>query len=420
MYISRLTYREPEQLEPLRLPVSKSIASRLMLMASLGGGNPADLFVGEKLCDDLQVMLKACGFIYRMPADKSIELDIKASGTAKRLLTAVFASLEGVKAELRMESVLAGRPMGSVIDILSYMCAGQVVSNSDSLSIRGVRPLGFEGTFKMPMSASSQVYTALMYAGALSEHGIKLQLSPFQVSIPYIEMTASLMRSCGVEALVDICGREVRVNPGKFTIPSVQLMERDWSAASYFYLYALLSGRDLEIEGLCTPSSSLQGDSKCAVLFERLGVYTDEGEGSLYLKPRSNDKCKCLDISLRGEPDLVPALAVACTMTGTPFCFRDIAHLRHKESNRLEALKNELKKYGIPVETGPDYIRMKEAVIPHSPAETIETYADHRIAMAFAQTSVMFEGVIINNPKCTDKSFPGFWKQMEHLGVKIE
>lgn len=417
-----LTYKEPGLVLPLRLPVSKSIASRLMLMAALGGYDPRTLLSSgsSHLCTDLKVMLQAAGLIYSVPSDGFIELDIRDSGTAKRLLTAVLASIEGVDAILHMSERLAQRPLGPLLEMLSHYGAGTVRRHNNSLIIKGRRPAGDTSEIRVSPSVSSQVFTAIMFVGALSEKGISVLLEGMQPSSSYIEMTASLMRDCGVNALFDAAHLQMQVSPGRFILPPRSLMEPDWSAASYIYLHALLSGKELYIEGLCASGHSLQGDAACASLFSLLGVDTVVESAGVRIVPGKTHKCDRLDISLANTPDLLPALAVACAMTQTPFRFRGVSHLRHKESDRLEACRAEMAKYGITLTIGPDDLRMDNAVCPKQPREIIKTYSDHRIAMSFAQTAILFQTIEMEDPDCADKSFPGFREQMDLLGITID
>lgn len=422
MPIAVLTYKEPGSVLPLRLPVSKSIASRLMLMSALGGYDPQQhtSFDSAQSCTDLEVMYRAARFIHSIPADGKIDLDIQDSGTAKRLLTAVFASIDGVRAVLHMSERLAERPLTPLVEMLSFYGAGTVECKDNLLLIKGKRPVGSKQEITVSPSVSSQVFTAIMLSGALSEQGISIALESTQSSSAYIEMTASLMRDCGVGAHFDKQNLKIQVSPGHFVLPSHSLSEADWSAASYFYLYSLLSEREVYITGLRCPRQSRQGDAACASLFRSFGIDTRVDECGVRLLPNALPKLKRLDVSLADTPDLLPALAVACAMTQTPFCFSGVSHLRHKESDRLEACRAEIAKYGITLTIASDKISMETVSIPHPPVDIIKTYSDHRIAMAFAQTAIYFPGVRIENPECVAKSFPEFWKQMDLSGVKID
>lgn len=421
METTTLTYREPDGTQPVRLPLSKSIAARLMVIATLGGHDPAPLVAGEEpLCDDLEVMLRATQTILSLKdTGGEAVIDLHDSGTAKRLLTALCACTPGLRATLRQSSRLAERPLGVKDKILSILSSGVVkVNEDDTISIKGGEYIGLDLRLNIDTTRSSQACSALMLVAPGGSSPTELCISPRGVSTPYIGMTASLMERCGATVRFDPRAYTVRVIPSSYREPDTSLLEADWSAAAFFYLWSALSGLPLEINGLKAPGESVQGDSAAARYFEALGVKTEVRDGGIRLTP-GGVRAKSLDILLRECPDLVPPLAVACAMTGTPFLFRGISHLRYKESDRLASVSEALKLFGLKVNIGADSLEWTGNQTPRLPAEPIKTCNDHRIAMSFAMTAVRFSGVRLDSLDCADKSFPAFREQIQRLGVFI-
>lgn len=418
----RLTYREPDKTHPVRLPLSKSIAARLMVMALIGGYDPGYLTEGHTpLCDDLQVILRASHAILALK-DKPghIDIDLRDSGTAKRLLTALCACTPGLSATLTQSTRLAQRPLGNLAVTLGILASGRIQVNDDrTISVTGGKYLGLDLPINVDTTVSSQTCTAIMLVAPTGMFPSRLVTSPMGVSVPYIRMTAELMRKCGVTATFDPADRRVTVTPATYRRPDRSLLEADWSAASFFYLHSLLTGRQTIIEDLAMPEDSLQGDSVAARLFASLGVETHKTDNGIRLVPGTRRATR-LDISMRECPDLVPPLAVACAMTGTPFLFRNISHLRHKESDRLHSVADALALFGLTVSIGSDSISWDGSQVPHAPASPVKTCGDHRIAMAFAMTATRFQGITLDDIGCADKSFPTFREQIARLGILIQ
>lgn len=404
----------------VEVPLSKSVAARLLVIALLGGADPAALLPPQAtLCDDLEVMLRAVCTLKERP-ERAV-LNLKDSGTAKRLLTAVCASTPGLTAELQMSERLAERPIGELLKLLTiYTSARFSQPDKQTLKIIGGRFAGLDLAMNIDLSHSSQTCTALMLVAPRGSSPIQLHLSPRPASLSYVQMTAELMRRCGVEVMFDPPFTNLRVLPGKYCHPEVSMLEADWSAATFFYEYALLSGREIEIKGLCAPQTSVQGDANAtAGIFNTLGVETQVISTGVRLIPVAESQCRKLDVELRSTPDLVPALAVACAMKGIPFLLRGLSHLRYKESDRLEILRRALKSFGVEVRVGIDSLEYDGHSVAVAPTEPVAVAADHRIAMAIAQSAVLFPGLRIDNMECVNKSFPGFWTQMERLGVRM-
>lgn len=418
-----LTYREPGGTPSVRLPLSKSIAARLMMLAHLAGSDPGYLVEGEEpLCDDLRVMLSGIRAIQRLGGLPGIaEIDLHDSGTAKHLLTTLCACTPGMHAVLRQSPRLAERPSAALAEALRIYSSGKVSFRSDgSIDVTGGEYTSHSLPAMLDTSRGSQVCTALMLLASTSNSPTRLSLPLNGVSSPYISMTASLMRRCGLEACYDPHTRSVTVVPGPCRQPAAELLEADWSAAAFFYLYTLASGIPLSLPHLKRPEDSVQGDSAAAALFAKLGVASEFTPDGALITPGSLPPAARLDVSMHDCPDLVPPLAVACALAGVPFLFRDIAHLRLKESDRLAAISEILSLCGLRVDTSPDSLGWDGRQTLHTPSQPIHTCADHRIAMAFAMIAPRFPGIRLDNLGCADKSFPAFREQIQRLGVLIK
>ncbi len=418
-----LTYREPGGTPSVRLPLSKSIAARLMVLAHLAGSDPGYLVEGEEpLCDDLRVMLSGIRAIRRLGGQPGIaEIDLRDSGTAKHLLTTLCACTPGLHAVLRQSPRLAERPSASLAAALRIYSSGKVSFRPDGIiQVTGGEYIGLDRPNMLDTSRSSQVCTALMLLASTGNGPTRLFLPLNGVSTSYIRMTAALMECCGMEACYDPQTLSVTVVPGSCLPPATELLETDWSAAAFFYLFALASGIPLSLPRLKRPEDSVQGDSAAAAFFAKLGVASEFTPVGAVITPGSLPQDASLDVSLRDCPDLVPPLAVACALAGVPFLFRDIAHLRLKESDRLAAISEALSLCGLRVDTGPDSLSWDGRQTLHTPSQPIHTCADHRIAMAFAMIAPRFPGIRLDNLGCADKSFPAFREQIQRLGVLIK
>lgn len=267
-------------------------------------------------------------------------------------------------------------------------------------------------------------------------------------------MTAEIMKSFGAEVSMENC--EIKVS-GTLLPPEIYPIEADWSAASYFYEMALMNpGHKLPIANLAPARDSLQGDSRCAAIFAAVGVETNyNDDGSAYLLGRPEDlrlvkeQKGFVEFDLNDTPDLAPALAVGLCLAGIGFRLNSVGHLRHKETDRLAALQTELAKLGYNIEVGENEMIWHSADF-HAPATPsaksgatdaseqsgalkisakggaataapcIETYHDHRMAMAFAPAALRLPAIIIENPDVVGKSFPTYWKALRLLNFHLD
>ena len=389
------------------LPSSKSLCNRMIIINELA--HDKRVLHNLSNCDDSKALIKALSSTEQV-------IDIGAAGTTMRFLTARYATKPG-------ECILTGskrmlqRPIGVLVDALRLLGADIEYTQNEGfppLRIKGRSLKG--GTVTLPAHVSSQYISALLMVGPSLKEGLQLHLEGNITSRPYIDMTIALMRQNGADvAWAD--ETTIKVNPQPYQVQPMIYIESDWSAASYWYEFVALSpdpAARVELPYLF--KNSLQGDSKVAEYFRPLGVqtiFTDngvvltKGEGA----PR-HETCR-LDLS--EQPDLAQTLVVTCAMLQKPFHFKGLHTLKIKETDRIHALRTELMKFGIAVnEANDSELFCSEFPTPseRNPV-TIETYDDHRMAMAFAPCAYLYPNLHINNPEVVCKSYPDFWKHLD-------
>lgn len=396
------------------LPSSKSISNRALTISALAGCDGSVENVSD--CDDTRVMQ---AWLKNRPDT----IDIGAAGTAMRFSTALLAVSEGTHVITGSER-MKNRPIGVLVDALRQLGAQISYVEKEGfppLRIEGNSQLG-GGKVSLSGSVSSQYISALLMIGPMLKNGLILNLIDDIVSRPYIDMTLSVMRSYGAKAGWKD-GRTIMVEPTRYQTSSY-MVESDWSAASYWYeMVALSADADAEILLPGLFAESLQGDSRGAEVFERLGVSTEHRGEEVVLR-KNGMRVERLDVDFVEMPDLAQTFVVTCCLLGVPFHFTGLQSLKIKETDRIEALKRELAKLGFQIEDRNnsellwDGIRKKSPVSPDEIA--IDTYEDHRMAMAFAPVALKDGSIVINNPQVVSKSYPGYWEDLESLGFRVE
>lgn len=390
-----------------RLPLSKSVAARALVMGALTEGAPD--IEDEKLavCADIEVLAKALKI-------RKGEVTARESGTALRFLTAFFAATDGCDVTLTGAARLCRRPIAPLVDTLRKLGADIEYTSEEGfapLRIRGRRLSG--GQVGLDTSASSQFASALAMVAPLMENPLSIELGGQIPSLPYLKMTLAMMKARGVEAFVEGYTLQVANTPYVSVTPEA---EPDWTAASYWYSIAGVTAGWVTLPGL--RAESLQGDSVLQHIGNRFGVITDfDNEGAeLSATP---DIFSRLDMDMSDYPDLVPALAVTACLIGLPFVFTGVANLRHKESDRLEILRANLLKLGIVAEVGRDSLSWEGERVPVVEMPLINPAGDHRIAMAFAIASCFVPGITILDSEVVDKSYPGFFFDLRDAGFTV-
>ena len=428
-----IKYYDSADPQPVVLPLSKSVAARVITVNFLSE-SPA---VIEELpdCDDCRNLEAALGALRESlekcgdgSADKPVRINIGSGAAPFRFFLAMTAAIPGTVVEIETTDQLRWRPVAPLVAALRSIGADIEYRDEEGyppLVVKGRRLEG--GSVEVDGSVSSQFVSALMMIAPVCTRGLIINLAGgVAVSLPYIEMTAQIMRRFGVNPV--LTSHSVTVEAAEYKAPAVFAVEPDWSAASYFYERALLGAPSpVYLKALAQPLHSMQGDSMCCALYRYLGVETEwKPDGTVVLtgdpvKTKAlRDSGVTVELDLGNVPDLVPSLAVTLCGIRLPFRFTGISHLRHKECDRLFALSEELGKMGYMVETDADTLSWNGRLCPAADNEPVEVYGDHRMAMAFAPLACVIPWVNISSPEVVGKSFADFWQQIESVGLKTE
>ena len=391
----------------VQLPASKSISNRALILNALSY-SPYDI---QNLsdCDDTEVMVKALN-------SDSRDFDIKAAGTAMRFLTAFLSKIVGewtITGTERMKN----RPIKLLVDALNSLGA-----RIEYIEKEGYPPLRIFGSalqggeISLAGGVSSQYISALLMIAPLMEKGLTLHLEGNIISRPYINLTLQLMEQFGVKAIWN--GQTIKILPQEYK-PIRFTVESDWSAACYWYSIMALS-KNAEIELLGLFKNSLQGDAAGAKLFAQLGVGTTFTDRGVVLKYNGN-AVKKLIYNFVNEPDLAQTFVVTCVLLNIPFRFTGLQSLKIKETDRIEALKTELRKLGYLLTDSNDSILEWNGERCEPEADPIiATYEDHRMAMAFAPAALVLpKGLKVADPEVVTKSYPAYWEDLRKAGFAL-
>ena len=409
----RIRITPPESIHAtIQLPSSKSISNRALIINALAKGAHCPENLSD--CDDTQVMLQA------LEAKEGETIDIKAAGTAMRFLTAYFSVTPGTRILTGTER-MKQRPIGILVDALRELGADiEYVENE------GFPPLRITGTtlskshITLPGNVSSQYISALLMIAPTLKDGLTLTLTGDIISRPYINMTLMLMKDFGGKASWT-SENELRVEPQPYQSTPYSI-ESDWSAASYWYLITALS-KDAEITLPGLFKRSYQGDSKVADFFPLLGTHTSYKENNVILsKPNLIDISQATHINcdFTDQPDLAQTLVVACALQNTTFHFSGLQSLKIKETDRIAALIKEMRKLGYVLYEKDGSILYWTGERCERSHEAIDTYDDHRMAMAFAPACLVMDDICINHPEVVSKSYPHYWDDLRAAGFIIE
>ena len=392
----------------IQLPASKSISNRALIINALARGTTPPCNLSD--CDDTLVMIKAL-------AENNETIDIMAAGTAMRFLTAYLSTVQGTHILTGTER-MQQRPIQILVNALRELGAQIEYAGKEGfppLRIHGTELKGNELTLKG--NVSSQYISALLMIGPVLKNGLRLHLTGEIISLPYINLTLQLMKEFGAKAAWT-SGNSIEVAPKPYT-PVSFMVESDWSAASYWYQIAALSEQaEIELMGLFR--NSYQGDSRGAEVFSRLGITTEFTHEGVLLK-KSNRLVEQLNEDFVDIPDLAQTFAVTCCLLGIPFRFTGLQSLKIKETDRIFALKAELRKLGYILQDAQDSILIWDGERCQPEAQpVIQTYEDHRMAMAFAPAAFRFPGMRIAEPQVVSKSYPAYWEHLQQAGFQID
>lgn len=394
----------------ITLPSSKSISNRILIINSLSY-SPYEI---DNLSDSddtrvLEAVLNA----------NTNHFDIGHAGTAMRFLTAFLSKIVGewtLTGSKRMQQ----RPIGILVDALRKLGASIEYTENDGFP--PIRILGTSlkgGVIELDGSVSSQYISALLMIAPTIPGGMTLKLINQIASKPYIELTLNLMKKFDVRYTWN--GNEIRIeeqnyHPVKFSV------EADWSGASYWYAMAALSEEcDLLLKGLRL--QSLQGDATQAVWFDKcFGVQSKQEENNVRLTKIKASEIKLLELDFIENPDIAQTFAVLAVCKKIPFHFKGLETLKIKETDRILALQTELSKFGATL-TEPKSGELAWdgtfdlSLVDHS--VVIETYHDHRMALAFAPAAMVYPEIIIDDPNVISKSYPAYWDDLKKVGFRI-
>ena len=416
----------------LILPGSKSLSNRILLLSALAQGETEVLRVLES--EDTDVMLEALralgvgirgrpggegamwiGGVGRPLGTRGsaapVELFLGNAGTAMRPLAAVLTAGEGVFV-LRGVPRMHERPLGDLLSGLRQlgarvMCLGAEGYPPVRIDADGLRG----GVARISGATSSQFVSALLMAAPLARAPVAIEIVDALVSAPYVAMTLALMARYGVRVAEPAPLRYEVGAPQPYRSPGRVLVEGDASSASYFLAGAAITGGKVRVEGC--GSESLQGDARFADVLRRMGARARFEPAAIEVEGAA--PLEGIDADLTAMPDAAMTLAVAALFARGPTTLRGIGTWRVKETDRLTAVSAELRKLGARTEVGDD------ALVVHPPARirpaSIETYGDHRMAMAFSLAACGGEPVVIENPACVAKTFPEYFAELARLTV---
>ena len=390
------------------LPLSKSVVARVLIINALTRG--ADQSANVPCCDDSEVLIDAL-------ATNDDRIDVGAAGTAMRFLTAYFACQEGRTVTLDGTERMRHRPIGPLVDALRQMGA-----SIEYLDNYGYPPLKIEGSklhggsLTMRGDVSSQFVSALLMISPVVG-GITLTLEGEIVSRPYVDMTISLMRRRGIEVRFGSMGTRLAssttiiVQAGHY-VPIPINIEGDWSAASYWFaLTALLPQSHISLSPL--HQDSIQGDSAIVEMMAPLGVATRflEDDKVVLSSDEENLLPAFYERDMAATPDLVPTLAVTLCLLRVPYVLTGVATLRIKESDRLEALREELAKLGYGIDVCDNSLSYNGNYHEIDGEVTLYSHDDHRLAMALSLAATRHK-IVMKNAEVVSKSYPGWWEQL--------
>lgn len=406
----------------VRLPGSKSISNRTLLLAALAEGTTEirDLLDSDDTRHMLDALGKlgvviagdaASGVVHvtgcrgRFPV-KQADLFLGNAGTAFRPLTAALA-LAGGRYRLSGVARMHERPIGDLVDGLRAIGADiSYVGNEGfpplDIGPGAIRPLP---TVRVRGDVSSQFLTALLMALPLTGAATAIEVEGELISKPYIDITLNLMARFGVVAKREGWERFTLPAGAHYRSPGTVPVEGDASGASYFLAAGAIGGGPVRIEGV--GRASIQGDVRFADALEQLGARITWGDTWIEARGPANGRLKAFDLDLNHIPDAAMTLAVAALFTDGPCRLRNVASWRVKETDRLAAMATELRKVGATVEEGPDFLRVTPPAALRGAA--IDTYDDHRIAMCFSLVALGGVPMRINDPGCVAKTFPDYF-----------
>lgn len=402
-------------------PGSKSITNRALVCAAFAHGT--SVLTGALDSEDTRVMIsslrqlgieiaidqggtrlqvKGCNGI---PPTKQASLFVANSGTTMRFLTAMLGTIDGT---FRIDGIerMRVRPIADLLESLVLLGASTYSENNDGcppICINGGGMRG--GTANIRGDISSQFLSGLLLAAPNSKAAIKLLVDGSLVSTPYIDMTIRVMEAFGVQ--IDQNQHDTfQITPQQYASTDF-LIEPDASAASYFWAAAAIAGGAVTVRGL--RRDALQGDVAFCDCLQRMGCRVENNQNGITVL---SGTLRGIEVDMNNISDTVQTLAAVALFADGPTTITGVAHIRHKETDRITDLARELRKFGADVEENTDGLRITPQKL--RPAE-IETYNDHRMAMSLALVGLKIPKVVIQNPDCTQKTYPAFFDDLNSV-----
>ncbi len=403
------------------------MTNRALVLAALSEPNQGSELHGALRSEDTEIMVAALRDLgFSVEADWEIEkirvhrgahvnpipaaqadLFVANSGTSMRFLTAMVALGSG---RYRLDGVtrMRERPIDDLLDALNQLGANAISERGDGFPPVIIKSDLLEGgKVKIRGDISSQFLSGLLMAAPLAENEIHVEVVGKLVSIPYVEMTLEMMWQAGVKVEYDDDFTYFDVPLRDWYKARNMQIEPDASAASYFYGAAAICDGDVSIPGLS--KNSLQGDTDFVDVLQRMGCEIKDEENLLGV---SGGRLHGIDVDMNAISDTVMTLGAVACFANEPTTIRNVAHIRHKETDRLSALVNELRRVGATVDEFEDGLTITPGLLHGA---EIETYNDHRMAMSMALIGLKVPGIVIKNPGCVAKTYPHFFDDLEKL-----
>lgn len=412
----------------VEVPGSKSITNRALLMAALAKGK--SVLNGVLFSNDSRYFLTSLislGYIIEVNevenyvainghgADipkKNATIDVGSAGTAARFLTAMLALSDG-EYVINASEQMKKRPMLPLFEALTAMGAEfTFIEKNGHLPVK-VKGAAFNGAVPasevdIDISESTQFLSALLMVAPMLENGLKINITSKKTEGSYIKITTKMMHQFGCDTLHE--GSVYEIPAGQTYMEETYLIEPDVSAACYFYAAAALTGGHVLVKNV--HSTSMQGDMKFLDVLKQMGCVIREEREGIYVTGPENGQYSGVDVDMNDFSDQTMTLAAIAPFANTPTYIKNIGHIRLQESDRIHAIVTELTRVGINVEEERDAIRIHPGT-PHG--AVIQTYDDHRMAMAFALIGLKCEGIVIDNCECCGKTFENYFSVLDSL-----
>ncbi len=389
----------------IKISGSKSETNRVQLLQILF----PDLIIENASDSDDSSVMKQC-----LQSNLIIK-DVHHAGTAMRFLVSYYSTQKNNEVVLTGSSRMKERPIQILVDALK-----QLDADISYVEKEGFPPLRIKGKeitknqVEINADVSSQYISSLMLIAPALQNGLEIHLKGNVTSIPYINMTLQILQTLGIEA--SFKENRIKISPTSKLKSNQFVVESDWSSASYFYSIMALSPINSQVTLSYFKQNSLQGDAVLAKIYQDFGVETIFKDDSIILK-KVNDPIKNHVIyDLNNSPDIAQTIIVSCLGLGITCDLSGLHTLKIKETDRLQALKNELEKFGAEIEITDETIQLKNKVSFSSNIVEIATYQDHRMAMAFAPLAFK-QKIKIKEAEVVSKSYPNFWNDMKQIGI---